>query len=200
MTTKNSFDSRNRDMQDGTERHVHDELTYDDAAGAIIKVKGNGTEDPDVYVLRIGGIWLHLPKGTNADVFLLAGGADTTQKHALLDIPRDKHKKTKAGTTGIQHPTNPDISVEVSDKGVRVYGDNFAVGKDGDFEIKDGKGIFRKGLTVVGGIKADTIETPELTATNLKSTTAESGKSGPVDAGKIEPVEDAPAADDAAIS
>lgn len=167
MSTRNGYAGRNRDMQDGIERHTHQELTYEDGAGAIVKVKGNGTVDTDVYVLRIGGVWLHLPKGMNADVFLLAGGADTNQKHALTDIPRDKHRKTVAGTSGMQHPSNPDISVELSDEGVRVTGENFAVGKTGVLEVKDGKVYVRGDLTVSGAVNAGSVLTPTVNATSV---------------------------------
>jgi hypothetical protein len=165
MTTRQDFAARNRDMQDATERHTHEQASYPEGgAGMYIKVKGNGTEDEEVQVLRIGGVWLHLPKGTNADVYMVAGGADTNQKHAMTDIPRDKHRKTKVGTAGIQHPTDPDLAMEISDKGIRITQGKFAVGENGAFEVKGNDTYVRGDLHIGGVVRANSSGTPNIPA------------------------------------
>jgi hypothetical protein len=170
MTTFTQTSDLIRNGQDSFERHVHVELSYPDGGAAVVKVHGNGTVDDQVNVMRIGGLFLHLPKGFDADVYLFAGGDDTNQKHALPDIPRDKHRQTKAGTNGIQHYANPDIAIEISDKGIRVTGENFAVGAKGTIEVKNGEAYIRGNLTVAGTVKALAVEATAISAAVVAAT------------------------------
>lgn len=135
MTTHNRFPDRNRDQQDGIERHVYGELTYTSAAGAIIKVHGTGTTDEEVVVLRIGGVFIHMPADTDAEVFTLANSSDTQLKHALVDMPRDKQHKTTEGTNGIQSWKNPADRLEFNKKRTWLSELAQAVGRKGNFEV-----------------------------------------------------------------
>jgi hypothetical protein len=164
MTTRKGFADVRRESQDSTERHVFDEAKYVDGAGMFVSVEGNGTVDEDVPVLRPGGNWVHLRAKTDSDVYLISGGDDTIQKYAIVDIPRDKQRKTREGTSGIQHPENPIIAVEISDKGVRVTGENFAVGKDGVLEVRDGAVYVRGDLHVSGAIRPASSAAPNIPA------------------------------------
>jgi hypothetical protein len=132
MTTLRQFSDINRDNQDGTERHVWDEQTFTDA-GSIIRVRGTGTQDEEAVVVN-NGIGMQLPKGTNTEVFLLAGGADTNQKYAMLSIPRDKQRKWKEGTNGIQFWNDPSRALEINDKRSYVDDANFAT-RSGVLEV-----------------------------------------------------------------
>lgn len=133
MTTLNRFPDRNRDMQDGVERHVFQSLEYIDGAGAIIKVKGNGTEDEEVQVIH-SGIGFKLPDGTDAEVILFAGGSDTNYKAGLLCIPHDKARKWKDGRGGVQHPMDPAKALEFNEKRAHLIEKNCAIGAGGAFE------------------------------------------------------------------
>lgn len=113
MTTFNHFTDRNRDMQDGIERHVYGAQEYTDA-GAILRVRGTGTVDEEAVVLT-QGYSFNLPQDYNTEVFLLAGGSDTTLKYALMSIPRDKQRRWGEGMGGIQHPTDPDNAIQFED-------------------------------------------------------------------------------------
>lgn len=148
MTSLNRFGDRNRDMQDGIERHIWGEQEFVDKAGSIIKVRGTDTQDEEAVVVN-NGTGFHLKKDSNTEVFLLAGGSDTTQKYAMLSIPRDKQRKWKEGTGGIQHPTDPDRALEMNDKRAYMDDPNFAT-RGGIFEVKDGKVYIRGDLIVEG--------------------------------------------------
>src|SRR5262245_40528823 len=117
---------RQRDFQDHVERHVWGEQTFEDGVGSYMRLRGNGTEDEEVAVLKIGGVGIHLPKDFNTEVVVFSGGTDTNLKLAILTIPRDKQRKWPEGHGGIQHPTNPEIAIEFTDNGVRVIGGSFA--------------------------------------------------------------------------
>lgn len=146
MTSFNKFPDRNRDMQDGTERHVFGEIEYL-GSGAKIKVRGNGTVDEEAIVVNLG-IGQSFGKDTNTEVLLLASGSDTNLKFALITIPRDKQRAWQEGSGGIQHPSDPERALEFNDKRTHLTDGKYAVGEDGMLEIVDGKMYIRGDLYV----------------------------------------------------
>jgi hypothetical protein len=154
---------RSSDIQDGTERHVWGELTYEDA-GAIIKVKGTDTEDQEAAVLNISGVGFKLKKDSDSEVFLLASSSDTMLKQAVLTIPKDKQRRWPEGEGGIQHPTDADFSLHFSDKLAHLTKNKFAVGEKGEFEIKGSQGVFRVSKLIVDGelVVNKQIKTPNI--------------------------------------
>lgn len=157
MTTFQPFRIRNRDQQDGFERHVWGELEYVDGAGAIMKVRGTGTEDEEAPVLNIG-YGFNLPKDSNAEVMLVSLGSDTDQKFAIPTIPHDKQRQWAEGTGGIQSPTDPERAVEIGADGTWL--------KDGKFFLGDTKQVT---LTVSGGtVTMDIAGDLNITSTTLK--------------------------------
>jgi hypothetical protein len=147
MTTLQHFSDRNRDQQDGTERHVWDEQTFT-KAGSIIRVRGTGTQDEEAVVVN-NGIGMQLPKGTNTEVFLLAGGSDTNQKYAMLSIPRDKQRQWAEGNNGLQKWDDPARALEFNSKRMYADDENFAT-RGGVFEVK-GNDVYFRGNVYVGG-------------------------------------------------
>ena len=148
MTTFERFSGRNRDIQDGMERHIYGEQEYIDGKGSIIKVNGTDTEDEEATVLVIGGASMHLAKGTNTEVFLLSGGSDTNLKFAIVTTPFDKQRKWKEGTGGVQHPTDPDVALEFNSKRSHLTKGDFATGAGGVFEVV-GDTVYIRGKLVV---------------------------------------------------
>lgn len=141
-------------MQDGLERHVWGSLKYTDASGAVMSVRGTGTNDEEATLLN-SGYAFNVEDDFNTEVFLLAGGSDLNQKFAIISIPRDKQRKWKTGTGGIQSPVNPDKAVEFNDKRTQVTEDNFAVAMSGIFEVKDGVVYVRADVRVQGTVYAN---------------------------------------------
>lgn len=138
MTTTRHYPQLNRTAQDGFERHVFSRLEHT-ATGAVVTVKGTGTEDIDAPVLNTG-YGVNYADGMNTEVFLVASSSDTGQKFAIMTIPRDKQRKWEAGKGGIQHPSNPDKAIEFGDDGVWI--------KEGVVFLGDDKKIK---LTINGG-------------------------------------------------
>lgn len=161
MTTFRNFNERNRDIQDGIERHVWRKLTYMDKGGAVVTVKGTGTEDVDAVVLNTGH-GFNLDDNSNTEVFLVSNGSDMAQKFAILTIPRDKQRKWKAGTGGVQNPLDPDKAIELNAKRAWSTDPNFAVGQ-GILEVKDGKVYIRGDLVVSGSVTASRFIGPDPT-------------------------------------
>jgi hypothetical protein len=137
MTSMFNFSERNRDQQDGVERHVWGKLEHFNT-GATIKVRGNGTVDEEAIVLNTG-VGYNYPENTNTEVFLLASGSDTNLKFALVTIPRDKQRPWAEGTGGIQHPTDPNRAMEFNSKRTWLEDGTYAFGRGGEIELKDGK-------------------------------------------------------------
>ena len=160
-----SFRDRSKDVQDGLERHIYGELEYHDA-GSIIKVKGTDSGDEEVTVLVMGSGNFKLKKDHDAEVYLLSSSSDTQLKVAVLQIPHDKQRRWPENEGGIQHPTDPEVSVHISDKMTHVTKNKFAVGEKGEFEIKEDTGIFRVKKLIVDGelIVNKRIKTPEMMA------------------------------------
>lgn len=167
MSTFNSFQSRDYDIQDGTKRSIWGSHTYKEGSGWILKVSGNGTEDDEVVPIH-GVTGFHLPDDSDAEVLLLAGSSDTAQKFALAMIPRDKQRQWGENTGGIQSPADPTRAVEVNPKRTYVDDINFAL-RAGIFEVKDGvvyiraRVVVEQNLEVAGSIKTpNPIHTPTL--------------------------------------
>lgn len=147
MTTLNQFSDRNRDQQDGIERHVYGEIEYTDG-GAIIRTRGTGTQDEEAVVIN-NGMSFTAPKDTNTEVILLANGSDTNQKFAMLSIPRDKQRRWAEGRSGLQMWNDPARAVEFNEK--RTYLDDANVAtRGGIFEVI-GDTIYVRGKLMVSG-------------------------------------------------
>jgi hypothetical protein len=146
------YRGRSQDIQDGFERHIWGKQEYIDG-GSIIKVAGTDSGDDEVAVLNIAGASFNLPKNTDTEVFLLSSSSDTTLKMAVLTIPRDKQRRWPEKEGGIQHPTDPEVSLHFSDKLTHVTKNLFAVGEKGEFEVKGDKelGVFRIKKLIVDG-------------------------------------------------
>lgn len=153
MTTNKNFSERNRDFQDGLERHVWKNLAYLDKGGAIVTVRGTGTVDKDAVVLNMGH-GFNLEDDSNTEVFLVAGGSDMAQKFAILTIPRDKQRKWRAGTGGVQNPLDAEKALEFNNKRAHVTDARFAVGTSGIFEVKEGKVYIRGDIVISGSCTA----------------------------------------------
>lgn len=154
MTSLHTFPGRDRDQQDGTERHVYGKIEYISGKGAIIKVRGTGTIDEEAVLLNTGAS-ANYPENHNTEVILLAGGSDTNQKYAILTIPRDKQRKWKEGTGGIQHPTNGDLALEFNEKRTHLTDGNYAVGDGGTFEVAGGSVYFRADVYISGSLSVN---------------------------------------------
>jgi hypothetical protein len=161
-----SYNGRSKDIQDHFERHIYGELEYIESAGAILKVNGTDSKDEEVALLNIGGVAYKLPKDTDAEIFVMSSSSDTTLKMAILTIPRDKQRRWPEGEGGIQHPTDPEVSLHFSDKLTHVTKNKFAVGEKGEFEIKEDQGVFRVKKLIVDGelVVNKRVITPEVVA------------------------------------
>lgn len=151
MTTYNNFGSRNRDNQDGIERHLWGKLTYEDSSGSYIEVKGTGTTDYDVGVINVGYSF-NIPDNSNAEVFVVTDGSDTNQKYAFLTLPRDKQRQWKANTGGVQNPLDPNKALEFNPKRTHLRDNNIAFGDNGIFEVVGDKIIIRGSLQIKGDL------------------------------------------------
>jgi hypothetical protein len=153
MTSMEQFAGRNRDMQDNLERMVFGKLTHL-GTGAVVKLRGNGTEDEEVRVINIGQ-GMNFAENTNTEVLVIASGSDTNMKFALLQIPADKQRPWGEGNGGIQNPTDPDKAIEFNSKRTWLTEGNAAIGPDGIFEVKDGKVYIRAELVVEGQVTSN---------------------------------------------
>lgn len=152
MTTNKNFPQRNRDAQDGTERHAFNKLQYMDKSGALVTVKGTGTQDDNAILLN-AGYGFNLEDDSDTEVFLLANGSDMAQKFAIMSLPRNKQRKWGKGRGGIQNPLDPDKAVELNEKRVHSTDPNFAVGPGGAFEVIDGVAYFRVPVKFGGNVE-----------------------------------------------
>lgn len=151
MTTFENFTGRTRNEQDGVERHVFGDVKFS-KTGAIVRARGTGTEDQEMPLLNFG-YGMNFTRNFNTEVISLSLGSDTTQKYAMLTIPRDKQREWKPGTGGVQNPNDPKKALEFNDKRTHLTDGNYAVG-NGEFEVKGGKIIFRGDLFVAGKVHA----------------------------------------------
>lgn len=145
MTTLNQFSDRNRDQQDGVERHVWGEQEYTDG-GAILRTRGTGTQDDEAVVFN-NGTSFSAPKDTNTEVILLANGSDTNSKFAMLSIPRDKQRRWAEGNSGIQKWDDPSRAVEFNAK--RTYIDDVNVATRGGILEVIGDTVYIRGKLMV---------------------------------------------------
>lgn len=150
MTTTKSFDERNRDIQDGFERHVFGNLEYSEGAGALLRVRGTGTIDEDVPLMN-SGYGFNVPANFNTEVFLQSDGSDAAGKFAVMTLPRDKQRKWAVNTGGVQNPVDPEKALEFNEKRTHVTEEKFAVG-GGILEVIDGKVYIRGDLHVEGNL------------------------------------------------
>ena len=138
MTSFNRFTDRNRDQQDGYERGLWGSLEYVDGAGAVLKVRGTGVEggtlDEDVPILNTGYSF-NVPKDYNTEVVMLSVNSDTNQKMVIASLPRDKQRQWPEGTGGVQHPTNADKFVQLSDDSIWLKDGKFVLGNDQELTI-----------------------------------------------------------------
>lgn len=150
MSSFTSFRERSRDQQDGIERHVWGEQEFIKNAGSIIRVRGTDTEDKEAVVLN-SGVSFNVKKDFNTEVFLHSAASDTTLKHAVLTIPRDKQRRWQEGDGGVQHPTDPEFALDFSDKIAHLTKSKFGVGEKGEFEVKGKEAYFRGDKLIVDG-------------------------------------------------
>lgn len=155
MTSFAQFTDRNRDQQDGFERHIWGAIEYIDGAGAILSVKGTDTEDFEAPIMNLG-YGFNVPKDYNTEVFLVSHGSDTNQKYAMPTIPRDKQRQWPEGAGGIQHPTNPEKFVQFDDGSVWLH--------DGVFHVGNNKEVT---ITVANGTATIEVETFVLKAPTI---------------------------------
>lgn len=149
MTTFNHTHDRNYDQQDGIERHIWGEQKFSDS-GAYMTVRGTDSVDEEVTVFN-SGMGFHLPKNYNTEVHVFYSGSDTTQKYAMPMIPRDKQRRWKENTGGVQHPTDGARAIEFNSKRTYVDDENFST-RNGVFEIIGDTLYIRGNLSVDGDI------------------------------------------------
>ena len=155
------FRERSRDVQDGIERHVWGEQEYT-GQGSVIKVNGTDTKDEEAPVLNNGSSF-NLKKDHNSEVMLLSSGSDTTLKMAVLTIPRDKQRRWRENTGGVQHPTDDEFALEF-DEDAHITKNRFVVGQKGEFQVKEDQGYFRVKKLIVDGelVVNQKIKTPKI--------------------------------------
>ena len=156
------YSARSKDVQDGVERHVYGELTYEEQ-GSTIKVKGTDTEDQEAFTM-IGSASFKLKKDTDAEVFLLASSSDTQLKVAVLTVPHDKQRRWPENEGGVQHPTDQDFALHFSDKLAHLTKNKFAVGEKGEFEVKGDAVYIRAKKVIIDGelVVNKIIKTPQV--------------------------------------
>jgi hypothetical protein len=163
MTTQRKMYDGFYQSQDAGEIGVYGKVTYEPYP--LITVRGNDTEDKECEIAFVGGCSFKLPKDANCEILMISTGDDTTLKMALLTPPKDKQRRWKEDTGGIQHPTDPEHALEFNKTRAHLLKDQFAVGKEGIFEIKDkGTVFFRADKVVFQGkiIVNERVETPQI--------------------------------------
>lgn len=154
MSSFNTFADRNRDAQDGIERHAFDEMEAVEGGGHIVKVKGTGTQDEEAFYLSVGGIGIRPKKGMDIEVHLLSAGSDTSLKFAIVAIPHDKEHKWKEGQNGLQKYDDPDRRIQWGENKIHLTDKGIALGPNGELELIGGKIYIRGDLIVGGQVKA----------------------------------------------
>jgi hypothetical protein len=163
VTTTIGYRERNRDIQDGTERHIYKDVEYIDGAGSVVRVEGTGSEDQEAPVIATG-YGFTLKKGTDAEVILLSLGSDTDQKYALVQLPADKQRKWPEGRGGVQNPTDATHALEFRDGRLHLTKGSFTVGDGNTIDVRDGQ-IYMRGKVTIDGplIVNGGITTPSIT-------------------------------------
>lgn len=166
MTTQNNFPGRNRDQQDGTETHLWNEIEYVKDNGAVLKVKGTGTEDEEVTLANFG-YGFNVPTDTDLEVTVVSDGSDTNNKYGMPQIPHASQRAWKENTGGIQNPLDGTKAVEFSPNGTHIRDALVALSEAGILTVDDGGNVYIRGaLHVQGAINAGgDISTP----TNLNA-------------------------------
>lgn len=149
MTSFNNAASRNRDADDANERHIFDKMEYVKGAGAVVKVKGTGTEDIEAPVIQMG-YGFTPAKGANAEVITLSLGSDPNNKFAMVQLPAELQREWPEGRGGIQNPSDPSHAIEFQDGKLKLTKGEFAVGAKGSVEVKDGQVYIRGDVTITG--------------------------------------------------
>lgn len=133
MTTSKTYDERNRDIQDGFERHIFRKMEYTDT-GALVAVEGSGTREEDVPVINTG--YGFTPKeDTELEAFLHGDGSDASNKFAVLSLPRDKQRKWPENAGGMQHPFNADKFVQFDDDSIWLKDGKFTLGNNQELTV-----------------------------------------------------------------
>lgn len=153
-----------RNNEIGYEVGVYGNITYEPYP--LITVRGNDTEDKECEIAFVGGCSFKLPKDANCEILMISSGNDTTLKIAVMTPPKDKQRRWKEKTGGIQNPLDPDDALEFNPKRAQMVKNMFAVGKEGTFEV-DGekKSIIARvdKLIVTGELIANVrVKTPEI--------------------------------------
>lgn len=156
MTTLNTFQGRNRDQQDGFERMLWSAIEYVNGAGAVLKVRGTGTEDEEMPILNTG-YGMNFPQDYNTEVFAISLGSDVTQKYALPSIPRDQQRAWPESTGGVQSPVNKDKYIEFNNTRMHLVDGAYAFGTNGILEITGNDVYIRGNLTVSGIVTSNTL-------------------------------------------
>lgn len=151
MTTYLTSNDRNRDAQDGVERHVWGEIEYKEGKGSTLTVRGTGTTDYEVQNINLG-YGFNLSKNYNTEVITIADGSDMSQKMALATIPRDKQRQWAVGTGGVQNPLDPSKALEFNSTRAHLRENNVAFGNNGALEMKDGTLYIRCNVVFEGDL------------------------------------------------
>lgn len=153
MTSQNTFGGRNRDIQDGAETHLWGKLEYVEGQGAVMRVKGTGTQDDEVTLINTG-FGFNLPEDTDAEVTVLADGSDTNNKYAMPHIPHGAQRAWREMTGGVQNPMDPNKALEFNPKMAHILEQVVALGTSGMLEVNGGQVIIRGDLIVEGSTSA----------------------------------------------
>lgn len=141
--------SRVNDLQDQIGRGVYGKWTAVDGAGSVMSVRGTGTLlDEEVPVVNFG-YGFRLADNADADVFMLAVGADVNDKVAMPTIPRNLQHPWGVGQGGVQHPTDPNRRLEFNQNETWLKDGAFRIGNGGEVSISVSSGIVS--ITLNGG-------------------------------------------------
>lgn len=151
MTTDKDYSERNRDIQDGVERHVWGDRTFKEGKGSVMRLRGTDTEEIEVPVL-VSGYSFTLRKDANAEVFTFADGSDMNLKFAMPTLARDKQREWEEGTGGIQNPEDPTKAVEFNGKRTHLTEDNAAIGSGGVIEVVGSVVYIRGDVHIAGNL------------------------------------------------
>lgn len=190
MTDFTKYRSSLRDMQDHAERGMFGKVTHVAGAGSHMTVRGTGTLDEEVPVWQ-GVQGFNLPADSNAEVVMLALGADVNNKIALPSLPRDKQHPWGEGEGGLQSPTDPNRRIEFNGDETYLKDGVFVLGHDRAVTVTVSGSNVQISVTgdanisTVGAMKltAETVEIESATLTHNGKDIGENHKHGGVDTG-----------------
>lgn len=142
MTSFNNFPDRNRDQQDGIERHIYSYIEHVKTGGRYMKAKGTGTQDEEIIVQSPWGLGGAYAKDTDAEVMVSSGGSDTNQKYGMVDTPVANMRNWKEGTNGIQSHQKATDALVFGEDVTSITSPHISLA-GGLIEIVDGKIYFR---------------------------------------------------------